>query len=261
MKWNHSSLKGLRLTNEDHHTLPHKAQNKVFSFGIFDGHSTRLCKGDSVSLFLKNNLIKEMSKYPDKMNKISYIKNAHKIIDKKLKKHMKKYSRICGSTSIVVSIFRNRTIVISNVGDSRAILSRNFKPIILSTDHKPDNPIEKYRIEKMGGKIIFPKNSFNVPRINGMAVSRSFGDYENPYITYKPDIIKIKLKKTDNFIVIACDGLWDVMNNFDVINFVKKNKAKSKMAKLLANEALKRGSTDNVSVIFIYDFENTVWEN
>ena len=84
-----------------------------------------------------------------------------------------------------------------------------------------------------------------------------------PFVTHKPEIFKYKIKKNDKFIVIGCDGLWDVMSNKNVNDFIldKINKIKitemsgnsnNNIAYLLANYAIKKGSTDNISIIIIF---------
>jgi protein phosphatase 2C len=104
-------------------------------------------------------------------------------------------------------------------------LARNGVAIPRTTDHKPSWPKEKMRINKVNlkygtnEKIHFSHGDF---RIGDLSVSRSFGDLDNtPYVTHKPDICKYKIDdENDEFIVMACDGLWDVMRSEEVVNFV-----------------------------------------
>jgi serine/threonine protein phosphatase PrpC len=143
-----------------------------------------------------------------------------------------------------------------NLGDSRLVVvykSGHTKQI--TTDHKPDDDIEKSRIEKIGGEIY--KDSEGVFRIGQLSLARSFGDGDNaPYISQVPDVYYNKITDNTKYIVMACDGLWDVIENkelFSLLDGYKKQNSKN-LAANLAQEALKKGSYDNVSII-ILEFE------
>ena len=96
-----------------------------------------------------------------------------------------------------------------------------------------------------------------MPRVNGaVAVSRAFGNLRHRVIIPEPDITEIELTGDEEFLVVACDGLWDVMTSEDVRAFVKKfmtknGKRTAGMSEALVDEALRKNSTDNVSVVFI----------
>lgn len=108
-------------------------------------------------------------------------------------------------------------IYCANAGDCRAVLSKKGKSKNLSEDHKPDNPGEKQRIERANGSVL-------EKRVNGnLALSRSLGDFEyknNPIlkpkdqmVTAYPDITVEKIQSDCEFIIIACDGIWDCMSS------------------------------------------------
>ena len=115
----------------------------------------------------------------------------------------------------------------------------------------------------MGGKPYFDGDDW---RIKDLSVSRAFGDFDaEPYLTNMPDIFRYKIDKNDKFIIFACDGVWDVLQNQDVVNFVlnecydkdlnvRINKNLN-IAKKLAEHALQKGSTDNLTII-IYFLDN-----
>jgi serine/threonine protein phosphatase PrpC len=94
----------------------------------------------------------------------------------------------------------------------------------------------------------------DVYRIMDLSVSRAFGDVRySKYVTHKPDIFTRTVKKSDQFMIIACDGLWDVMSSQDASNYVIKNGHKDNVSRSLAKHAIKKlGSTDNVSVMVVY---------
>ncbi|CAN6877414.1 unnamed protein product [Brassica oleracea] len=115
-----------------------------------------------------------------------------------------------GSTA-VVSVVTPEKIIVANCGDSRAVLCRNGKPVPLSTDHKPDRPDELDRIQKAGGRVIY----WDGPRVLGvLAMSRAIGDnYLKPYVSSEPEVTVTDRTEEDEFLILASDGLWDVVTN------------------------------------------------
>ncbi|CAL0314522.1 unnamed protein product [Lupinus luteus] len=173
-----------------------------------------------------------------------------------------------GSTAAVVVVGKEE-IVVANCGDSRAVLSRGGVAVPLSRDHKPDRPDEKRRIEEAGGVVI----DWNGNRVLGvLATSRSIGDHcMKPFVISEPEINVYERTELDEFVVVASDGLWDVVSNKCACEVVRSNinahmkkKKKKKNEKdecvtsyaaeaatLLAELAMARGSQDNISVIVI----------
>lgn len=129
-----------------------------------------------------------------------------------------------GSTA-VVALLRGKTLTVANIGDSRCVLSRNGVAFDMSYDHKPEDDIELRRIEKAGGKVT-PDGRVN----GGLNLSRAFGDHcykmttslppEEQMISAFPDIKTATLTEQDDFMVVACDGIWNAMTSQDVIDFV-----------------------------------------
>ncbi|XP_057443748.1 probable protein phosphatase 2C 8 [Lotus japonicus] len=170
-----------------------------------------------------------------------------------------------GSTAAVVVVGKEE-IVVANCGDSRAVLCRGGLAIQLSRDHKPDLPDEKERIEAAGGRVI----GWNGNRVLGvLATSRSIGDHcMKPFVISKPEINVDARTELDEFLVVATDGLWDVVTNEYVCevvrsclrgqmrrNMIKHESTRSdhaaEAATLLAELAMARGSKDNISIIVI----------
>lgn len=132
----------------------------------------------------------------------------------------------------VVCIVRPDVIVVANAGDSRAVLSRRRQAVPLSEDHKPNSPGEKMRIQKAGGVVERQQVGANVQyRVNGnLNLSRSIGDLEykkNPMLTPSeqmicstPDVQCFGREAGDEFLIVACDGVWDVLSNQDAVDFV-----------------------------------------
>ncbi|XP_015896427.3 protein phosphatase 2C 51 [Ziziphus jujuba] len=168
-----------------------------------------------------------------------------------------------GSTATVVVVGK-KEIVVANCGDSRAVLWRGSAAVPLSRDHKPDRPDELERVEAAGGRVI----NWNGCRVLGvLATSRSIGDhYLKPYVICEPEVTISKRTDSDAFIVIATDGLWDVVTNEFACEVVRRcldgqikrrfsegssANAAAEAAALLAELALARGSKDNISVIVV----------
>ena len=258
------SLKGLRDQNEDHHNIiinsngQYRKNKNIDFFAIYDGHG-----GGEVSEYVKNNLpqyfIDKRITYP--LSK-RYIVNVYDHIQKSLSKY--KFSQYSGSTGLVVILFnhgKNSYLNVMNNGDCRSILCRDNLALPLTKDHKPHWPEETHRIEQLGGKILW--DGHGDWRILNLSVSRAFGDLDSvPYVTHRPDIYRYPLDKKDKFIVMACDGLWDVLKNDEVVNYILNNcydntlttrvNKQFNVAKGLAEYALKKGSTDNITIIIIF---------
>ncbi|GLT76737.1 hypothetical protein SLA2020_483800 [Shorea laevis] len=115
-----------------------------------------------------------------------------------------------GSTAVVV-LLTDEHVVVANCGDSRAVLCRAGKAIPLSFDHKPDRSDELERIKGVGGRIIF----LNGARVEGiLAMSRAIGDrYLKPVVTSEPEITFTKREPQDECLILASDGLWDVLSS------------------------------------------------
>lgn len=179
-----------------------------------------------------------------------------------------------GSTA-VVSVVTPEKIIVSNCGDSRAVLCRNGVAIPLSVDHKPDRPDELNRIQDAGGRVIF----WDGPRVLGvLAMSRAIGDnYLKPYVISEPEVTITDRTADDECLILASDGLWDVVtnetacgvarmclqsrkppspprspgNDISVTAAGSSDKACSDASILLTKLALARHSTDNVSVVVV----------
>ena len=129
-----------------------------------------------------------------------------------------------GSTAITCLITPTH-FFIANCGDSRSIGISNGIAIPFSDDHKPYNPKEESRIREAGGSV-------QMKRVNGdLAVSRALGDFvyknsptlppEKQQVSCEPDIIVYERKHAeDQFIVLACDGIWDVMSNEECAAYI-----------------------------------------
>ncbi|KAF8006032.1 hypothetical protein BT93_K0350 [Corymbia citriodora subsp. variegata] len=174
-----------------------------------------------------------------------------------------------GSTA-VVGLVCSTHIIIANCGDSRAVLYRGKETVPLSVDHKPNREDECARIEAVGGRVI-QWDGFRVCGV--LAMSRAIGDrYLKPSIIPDPEVVFFPRAKEDECLILASDGLWDVVTNEEACDMArrrillwhKKNgdnlpaergegidPAAQAAADYLSKLALQRGSRDNISVIVI----------
>lgn len=237
-----SSLKGVRDSQEDAHVIASKGNTALL--GVFDGHG-----GSRVSRFLEENIPKYLLKFVFPISKTK-ITRIFDYIEEKLVKNHKRVANNQGSTCVcVVKSAEHLTCI--NVGDSRAVLCRDSKVVPLSTDHKPNTKEEKARIKKLGGEKFIKKAEGDDWRIKNLSVSRSFGDLDVvPYVTHQPETKIIPMHDKDQFVLLACDGLWDVMTNKMAVDFVLAHADKKHVvAELLAKEAMQLGTEDNVTVV------------
>lgn len=101
----------------------------------------------------------------------------------------------------------DKRLYLAWAGDSTAILIRNGEPIQLTNAHTPEDESERERVKRMGGECMYT----NIWRVMGvLAVSRSIGDPDyKPYVTAEPDVVEVELNGTEDFLIMASDGLFD----------------------------------------------------
>lgn len=183
------------------------------------------------------------------------------------------------------------SVLSANVGDSRAVLARGTTAIDLTVDHKPNDPVERNRVEALGGAVTWhgrldeaskPIEGTGVYRVNRtLALSRAMGDRDlRPYVTSEPDFQHVPFTPEDEFVIVATDGVWDVISSqecvtlihqimkeysivppevrnfsaaerkeFDTLHRAKIRNIKDQMSSIITAIALRRGSTDNITVL------------
>lgn len=143
---------------------------------------------------------------------------------------------------------KNVTLYAANAGDARIVLGHDGKATRLTKDHRTDDAEEVERIEKAGG-FMFKGRVLGV-----LAVTRSLGDHcMKAYVIAEPYCQEKSIELTNHcpsFVILACDGLWDVIQDQQAVDFVLKyQEDKENISQHLINEALRRGSTDNITVV------------
>eukprot|EP00948_MAST-09A_sp_MAST-9A-sp1_P003370 g3370.t1 len=165
-------------------------------------------------------------------------------------------SHVTAGCTACVCLLCGKKLYCANAGDSRAVLCRNGKTIPLSYDHKPNQVIENSRIRRAGGFVKLVNGHY---RINGnLNLSRSIGDLKykqtshmgvaHQMITAQPDVRVFNITPEDDFFIIACDGVWDIMSNEEAVAFVKKrlDEGETVLSKI-AEEIFDYCITDNPS--------------
>jgi len=143
-------------------------------------------------------------------------------------------------TTACVALITETEIYVANCGDSRCVISRKGIAKQITTDHKVTEKKEIERIAAAGGKI-------EEGRVNGIiGLTRSLGDLdyksntsltqEQQILSSKPDVFVEKLTKDIDFMLIACDGIWDCLSSQKAVDFVKSdiNKKDVKLEQILA---------------------------
>mmetsp|Transcript_14692 Transcript_14692/g.36607 ORF Transcript_14692/g.36607 Transcript_14692/m.36607 type:complete len:289 (-) Transcript_14692:520-1386(-) len=243
-----SLLRGKRPNMEDFHSAMFKKDPRISEviglFGIFDGHG-----GPNAADFVRTNLFTNL------LSNVSFLSDpakamveAYESTDAQYLKQDAASNREDGCTAVTAVLLGTR-LFIANVGDSRAVLCRAGKAVALSVDHKPNSKEERTRIENAGGVVVWA----GTWRVGGvLAVSRAFGDRPlKRFVISTPELCEEQLTPDDEFIILASDGLWDVLSNQDATGLIRDIPDPERAAKKLTEEAYARGSNDNISCIVV----------
>ncbi|KAL4930075.1 PP2C family serine/threonine-protein phosphatase [Aspergillus undulatus] len=232
-----SAMQGWRISMEDAHAAvldlqakqsgsdenkPTDPDKRLAFFGVYDGHG-----GDKVALFAGDNVHKIVAKQEtfSKGDIEQALKDGFLATDRAILEDPKYEEEVSGCTA-AVSVISKHKIWVANAGDSRSVLGVKGRAKPLSFDHKPQNEGEKARISAAGGFVDFG-------RVNGnLALSRAIGDFEfkkspelspeQQIVTAYPDVTVHDLTNDDEFLVIACDGIWDCQSSQAVVEFVRR---------------------------------------
>ncbi|KAJ9164286.1 hypothetical protein P3X46_023882 [Hevea brasiliensis] len=236
-----------------------KGGEKYDFFGVYDGHGgarvSEACR-ERLHRVLEEEIVEGRAGMGIEWDKV--MEGCFRRMDEEVEK-----DKMMGSTAVVAVVGKDE-VVVANCGDSRAVLCRAGVAVPLSVDHKPDRPDELERVEAAGGRII----NWNGHRVLGvLATSRSIGDrYLKPFIICKPEVTVNKRTKNDEFLILASDGLWDVISNEVACQIVRRclrgrmrrkyqevlsEGRAAEAAAVLVELAIARGSKDNISVVVV----------
>ncbi|XP_066553246.1 protein phosphatase 1B isoform X1 [Amia ocellicauda] len=272
LRYGLSSMQGWRVEMEDAHTavvgIPHGLEEWSF-FAVYDGHA-----GSRVANYCSKHLLEHITGNEDFRGTekpgsspeptVESVKSGIRSGFLKIDELMRNFSDLrngmdrSGSTAVGVLMSPEHLYFI-NCGDSRAVLYRSAQVCFSTQDHKPCNPREKERIQNAGGSVM-------IQRVNGsLAVSRALGDYDykcvdgkgptEQLVSPEPEVYEIPRAEEDEFVVLACDGIWDVMSNEELCEFVRSRLEVTddleKVCNSVVDTCLHKGSRDNMSVVLV----------
>jgi protein phosphatase 1G len=277
-------MQGWRNSMEDAHLTNLSIDDRTSCFGVFDGHG-----GKEVALFASKHFATELalnSKFQGGRAGPA-LKEAFMRMDTLMRSKMAFEELFClarglrsvsevdaevfgsyqckaGCTAVVALILGNELFV-ANAGDSRCVLARGGSAIDMSTDHKTTLPGEAERIRRAGGTIY-------EGRVNGtLNLTRALGDFEfknhprlspqEQMITADPEVQSCFLTCEDDFLVLACDGIWDVLTSQELVDFIYMRLTRQSLDSICEQlcdrclarditEANGRGS-DNMTVVLV----------
>ncbi|XP_013887546.1 protein phosphatase 1B [Austrofundulus limnaeus] len=266
LRYGLSSMQGWRVEMEDAHTavvgLPHGLTDWSF-FAVYDGHA-----GSRVANYCSGHLLEHIlsggAEFGSGPSSVEGVKDGIRSGFLNIDEYMRNFADLrqgldrSGSTAVCVLLSPTHLYFI-NCGDSRAVLCRDSKVGFSTQDHKPCNPREKERIQNAGGSVM-------IQRVNGsLAVSRALGDYDykcvdgkgptEQLVSPEPEVCVLERVVEDEFVVLACDGIWDVMSNEELCEFVRSRLQVcddlEKVCNSVVDTCLHKGSRDNMSVVLV----------
>ena len=244
-----------RKDMEDFHYIKALLNKKINCsyFGLFDGHS-----GKEVGMYLMQNLHKILSQEFKNNNNIENTENIKQIVISSFEKIDKEineqnFKNETGSTGTVLLLYKDKnspsgkSILSANVGDSKAYLITKREMKLITKDHKCNDSNEVQRIRDSGG-IVFRERVFGT-----LMLTRSFGDKEmKKYgVLSTPDIFLKNIEDDDLFVIIASDGVWDVVEEDEIFKMAKVKISSNDFSKKIVNLAKERDTHDNISCIVI----------
>ncbi|XP_021860159.1 probable protein phosphatase 2C 27 isoform X1 [Spinacia oleracea] len=259
-----SDIGGRDYMEDTHVCIPDLAKNlgsetvdeeAVSFYGVFDGHG-----GKAAAQYVRDHLprvIVEDADFPVELEKVvtrSFIKT-----DTAFARSCPVGSSLSSGTTAITAMIFGRSLLVANAGDSRAVLCRRGMALEMSKDHRPCCRNELARVESLGGYVEYGY-------LNGqLGVTRALGDWhlegmkhidkKGGPLSAEPELKLVTLTKEDEFLIIGCDGIWDVFSNQNVVDFVRKRLQTHNDVKLcckeVVEEAIKRDAMDNLTVVIV----------
>ncbi|XP_059631991.1 probable protein phosphatase 2C 49 [Cornus florida] len=229
-------------------------------YAVFDGHggpeAAAYVKNNAMRLFFEDAYLPQTSDIDDAF--LEELENSHRraflLADQALAVEHS-VATTCGTTALTALVL-GRHLMIANAGDCRAVLCRKGVAVQMSQDHRPNSVAERKRVEDLGGYI---KYGF----LNGeLAVTRALGDWHMKYprgssspLIAEPDVQQVELTEDDEFLIIGCDGIWDVMSNEEAVSLVRRelrlHDDLQRCARELVNQALRLYTEDNLTAVVV----------
>lgn len=224
-------------------------------YGVFDGHGGK--HAADFACYHLPRFIAEDEDFPVKVERV--IASAFLQTDSAFAKACSLDAALASGTTALAALVVGRLLVVANAGDCRAVLCRRGNAIDMSNDHKPMCSKERKRIEASGGYVYdgYLNGLLNVARALGdwhMEGLKGSGSDGGP-LSAEPELMTRQLTEEDEFIIIGCDGIWDVFRSQNAVDFARRRLQEHNdpvmCSKDLVDEALKRKSGDNLAVIVV----------
>src|SRR3989344_241753 len=221
-------------------------------FGLYDGHGS-----DAGAKLAAKKLHRFLAEKLEKgLDLKTALQTSFYLTDGEIEKLETQKNGQFGATALA-AVFEKGKLTIANAGDSRAILAYKSpsgyknQAVRLTRDHRASDSIEKKRIEEVGGEIMSVNG---IARVGGQSiVTRSLGDrfFSSSGVTAEPEIKEIELNPENSRLVIACDGVWDVLGDQEVLDLIEDEPDDTKAAEAIKLKAFQSESPDNISVIVV----------
>ncbi|KAJ9167785.1 hypothetical protein P3X46_019380 [Hevea brasiliensis] len=222
-------------------------------YGVFDGHGGKHA-ADFACLHLPKFIVEDED-FPREIERV--VASAFLQTDAAFAKACSLDTALASGTTALAALVIGRLLVVANAGDCRAVLCRRGKAIEMSRDHKPTCSKERKRIEASGGHVFdgYLNGLLNVARAIGDWHMEEMKGTDGGPLSAEPELMTTELTAEDEFLIIGCDGLWDVFRSQNAVDFARRRLQEHNdpltCSKDLVDEALKRKSGDNLAVVVV----------
>lgn len=222
-------------------------------YGVFDGHGGK--HAADFACYHLPRFIVEDEDFPREIERV--VASAFLQTDTAFAEACSSDADLASGTTALAALVVGRSLVVANAGDCRAVLCRRGKAIEMSKDHKPICINERKRIEACGGYIYdgYLNGQLNVARALGDWHMEGLKDGDGGPLSAEPEFMTTELTHEDEFLIIGCDGIWDVFMSQNAVDFARRRLQEHNdpimCSKDLVDEALKRKSGDNLAAVVV----------
>ncbi|KAL3500419.1 hypothetical protein ACH5RR_039512 [Cinchona calisaya] len=222
-------------------------------YGVFDGHGGK--HAADFACYHLPRFIAEDEDFPMEIERA--ISSAFLQTDNAFAEACSLDVDLASGTTALAALIIGSSLVVANAGDCRAVLCHRGKAIEMSRDHKPVCSKEKKRIEASGGYVYdgYLNGQLNVARALGDWHMEGMKGTDGGPLSAEPELMSTRLTEEDEFLIIGCDGIWDVFMSQNAVDFARRRLQEHNdpviCSKELVDEALKRKSGDNLAVVVV----------